>query len=636
MKIAYKHIIENIKERPDIDDLSNKLFQLGHEHEITENGIFEIEFTPNRGDCLSINGLLRDLNLFYDVKFIKEIYNDHINTLNLDFTNNAINDCPNISFLKIDIEEVPIAYTHELEKYFIDLDIKKNNFFTDVSNYIAYETGQPTHCYEASKIEDGIKLDYFEGTRKFQTLLDKTIEISDKNLVFFNDKNDIVNLAGVIGDQSTSCSRNTKSVIIECAYFNPEAIIGKSVKYSINSEAAHKFERNTDPNCHQYVLKRFIKIVEENSKIINLEIANHSFDITKDKTIDYSLNQINKILGTSISEELCKNILVSFGFILNETSIVIPSHRHDISRINDIAEEIARAIGYNNIKPKRLNYLTAKEDNRDKYVENKIRNLLTENGFNEVINQPFVSIKNKNSISIDNPLDVSRGYLRTSLKSSLLDNLTFNERRQKDSIKLFEISDIYSSESNASQKFLGIIVSGRVDKNYKDFIKKLDKKYLSRILNKYVNDFDSNIEIIPRQDTGSKSKDTITYLEIPLITISGLNETNNIVKKNSIDYKYKPISEYPSSSRDISFAINDFSKLDILKDLILSYEDDLIKEVFIFDYFLNSKNQEIKIGFRLVFQSKKSTITEIQVNKIMSDIITLTKKINGICIPGIN
>lgn len=636
MKIAYKHIIENIKERPDIDDLSNKLFQLGHEHEITENGIFEMEFTPNRGDCLSLNGLLRDLNLFYDVKFIKDIYKDHINTLNLNFINNAINDCPNISFLKIDIEEVPKSYTQQLEKYFIDLDVKKNNFFTDVSNYIAYEIGQPTHCYEASKIEDGIKLDYFEGTRKFKTLLDKTIEICDKNLVFFNDKNDIINLAGVIGDQSTSCSKNTKSVIIECAYFNPEALIGKSVKYSIASEAAHKFERNTDPNCHQYALKRFIKIVEENSKITNLEIATHSFDIPRDKTIDYSLNQINKILGTNISEELCRNILESFGFILNDTSIVIPSHRHDISCMNDIAEEVARAVGYNNIKTKRLNRLIAKEDNRDKDIENQIRNLLVENGFNEVINQPFVSIKNKNSISIDNPLDVSRGYLRTSLKSSLLDNLIYNERRQKDSIKLFEISDIYSSELDASKKFLGIIVSGRVDKNYKDFIKKLDKKYLSRILNNYVDDFDLNVEIIPRQDTESKSKNTITYLEIPVSDISTLNESKNIVKKNSMDYKYEPISEYPSSSRDISFAINDFSKLEILKNLILSFENDLIKEVFIFDYFFNSKNQVIKIGFRLVFQSKKSTITEKQVNTIMDDIIDKTNKIDGINIPGIN
>ena len=100
MKIAYKHLVKNIIANPSIDEISNRLFQLGHEHEI-ENNIFNMEFTPNRGDCLSLNGLLRDLSVFYDVDANQEIYDEKLNILDIDFENFAQDICPQISFLKI-------------------------------------------------------------------------------------------------------------------------------------------------------------------------------------------------------------------------------------------------------------------------------------------------------------------------------------------------------------------------------------------------------------------------------------------------------------------------------------------------------------------------------------------------------
>ena len=155
MKITYKNLLENIKDKPDIKNISDILFQLGHEHEIKKE-IFDIEITPNRGDCLSLRGLLRELNLFYDVKINNNIYEKQIDKLKLNFTNNAQDFCPKISFLKVDIDHVPDIYSNQLESYFHDLDITKNNFFTDVSNYVSYETGQPTHCYKYSLFENEI------------------------------------------------------------------------------------------------------------------------------------------------------------------------------------------------------------------------------------------------------------------------------------------------------------------------------------------------------------------------------------------------------------------------------------------------------------------------------------------------
>ena len=128
MKIAYKHLINNIENKPSIEDVSDKLFQLGHEHE-TEDDIFDIEFTPNRGDCLSVHGLLRDLNVFYDINLNQKKYEEEIKDLEINFTNNAIESCEKISFLKIEIDGEIKDYKGELKEYFKLLDTNKKKLF---------------------------------------------------------------------------------------------------------------------------------------------------------------------------------------------------------------------------------------------------------------------------------------------------------------------------------------------------------------------------------------------------------------------------------------------------------------------------------------------------------------------------
>ncbi len=632
MKISYKHLVKNIESNPSIEELSEKLFQLGHEHEINED-IFDIEFTPNRGDCLSLNGLLRDLSLFYEASNFNEVYNQEIKPFDMKFVNNASKYCRKISFLKIEIDEIPTEYKQYFNDFFLDLDIKKNNFFTDISNYISYETGQPTHCYDLLKIKEPVKLDFIDSKTEFETLLDKKITIDEKNLVFFDNNNKVINLAGIVGSKETACNKETKSVLVECAHFDPEQIIGKTIKYGINSEAAYKFERNTDPNCHDYVLRRFIKIIENHTNIKNIELYVDSKSEPKTDSLYFDIKKINKTLGEDIDEKECLSYLYKLGFSVKDNYIFIPSYRNDISTINDICEEVARAIGYNNIKRKEFK-IHLDNKNQESFKENKIRKLLTNNGFCEVINDPFVGENSDNSVIVDNPLDSSRNFLRTSLKKSLLSNLLYNERRQKDSIKFFEISDIYSS-TNSCKRVLGIIASGRVGKNFQDFSKNMDAKFLEKIL-KPISDKTHNIESIPRQSIESKSKNLINYLEID---IDNLKEPeypyDQTTIRNIEKMQYEPISDFPSSIRDLSFSVKDYSMSLPLQDMVLNFQHDLLKEVFIFDYFLNEKQNEIKIGFRFAFQSSQSTITDIQVNEVINNIIEKSLNLESVSIPGL-
>ena len=635
MKIAYSHLVQYISENPSINQISDNLFQLGHEHEINGN-IFDMEFTPNRGDCLSLNGLLRDLAVFYTINLNQDIYTEKLDELIIDFENLSKSICPQISFLKLEIDQIPEIYNGSLDNYFLDLGLNKNNFFTDVSNYLSYESGQPTHCYEASKIKSKLVFHEIESDEEFETLLDKRITLTGKNAVF-SSKNKVINLAGVVGGKSSSCSVNTKTVIVECAFFEPEAIIGKSVKYDIQSEASHKFERGVDPKCHDKVLRRFINIVSENTNIKDMSIISYKYKDNPIHQIPVNVHKINQIIGIKISEKEYLTYLSKLRFDTAEGLIRVPSFRSDVKTQNDLAEEVARVIGYDNIAISKIS-IPNNQKASDKNLENKLRFFLLDHGFYEVINSPFVSLSSEEAIKVDNPLDSNREYLRTNITNSLVDNLLFNERRQKDSIKLFEISDVYSSHNGINKKRkISIIASGRVGLNYKEFSKKINKNYLTMLFQEILPNEVFDFEILSRDLLDTKIMNEIVALEVDIDRFSSdILSYEEISKPPKGFVQFKPISDLPSSFKDISYSINDYSKTQALQDLLLKYQSDIIKNVYIFDYFKNEKREEIKIGFRFIFQSKKMTLTSGEIELVYNDIVKQSLKISGISIPGLN
>tara|TARA_B100000482_G_scaffold153930_1_gene115776 strand:- start:1192 stop:3099 length:1908 start_codon:yes stop_codon:yes gene_type:complete len=635
MKIAYKHLLELLTDKPNIDDLSDILFQLGHEHEI-ENSIFNMEFTPNRGDCLSLLGLARDLNYFYRKEDNIKIYDGQIDNLNLSFVNHAQADCPDISFLNIEIEGSISNYKDYLGNYFKDLNINKNNFFTDVSNYIAYEIGQPTHVYDFNSIDGEVTLERDNGEQIFNTLLKKSIQLKDENLVFKN-KNEVINLAGIIGNFATSCQENSTNVLIECAYFRPESIIGKSIKYDIHSEASHKFERGVDPQCHEKVLRRFIQIVSDHAEIIKIGLSKHTSLSHENTLIDINLDKVNKILGTKITQEQHDDALNKLGFKISN-KISVPSYRSDVSHQNDIAEEIARIIGYDNIFKNTLILPTINKKYAIDLSEERIKSFLIDNGFYEIISSPFNQTRNKNSINVDNPLDSNRKYLRTNIVDSLIENIIYNEKRQKDSLKFFEISDVYSFDGSIlKDKRLAVIISGRRGHNPEGFSKKLDKEYLSSLFSSMNINIEKDIVTINRDKLDSKIKNPIFAIELSIKKIKKFFINYKAISK-SIDHfvEYNPISEYPSTYRDLSFSVEDSSKIEDLKEQLNDLNVQYLKTSFMFDYYKNLNTNIIKIGYRFIFQSFDKTLKDTEVDKSINKIIDKAISIESVTLPGIS
>jgi phenylalanyl-tRNA synthetase beta chain len=633
MKIAYKHLLRFLKNKPSIEDISEKLFQLGHEHEI-QSSVFDMEFTPNRGDCLSLLGLARDLNVFYETDLELNISNLEIKKLDLNFTNNVIDKCPAISFLNIQVEDIADNYEDYLESYFADLKLNKNNFFTDISNFIAYEMGQPTHCYDYNKLgEPKISLTNEISENKFKTLLDKDIELDGTDMVFSN-HNKVINLAGIIGGMETACTNNTNDVLVECAYFLPESIIGRAVKYNVQSDASHKFERGVDPTIQEKALRRFIQIVADHAKIVKAEIFSYSSGNFQNKELEINFSKINSILGTNKNNDEYKDALIKLGFNYNKC-IRVPPHRHDINNQNDLAEEFARVIGYNKITPKSIS-LPKIKNNKLYTVERNIKSFLIEKGFFEVINFPFCNDSNKDAIKVDNPLDSNREYLRTNVIDSLVSNIIYNEKRQKDSIKIFEISDIYSSTDILVDKKLAIAVSGRQGHNYKDFNKQLDKKYIANLFQEVGINLDEEILNISKDNLDSKLKTKIFAVEL---NIKGIQENfyqelnSHIIKEGYA--QYEPISEFPSSSRDLSFSIGDSSKVQLAIETLDNIKPKFLKESFMFDYYKNNETDITKVGYRFIFQSHKKTLTDIEIDESITDIIEPMLLIESVTLPGL-
>ena len=193
-----------------------------------------------------------------------------------------------------------------------------------------------------------------------------------------------------MGDKSTSCNKDTNNALIECAYFNPESIIGKALKYDLNSDASYKFERGVNPEFLNIAIRRFIKIVSDHANISKINIYEKSYEDLIKKVIDFDVSIINKILGVNISEGHYTNYIEMLGFaVTKDKKIIVPFHRHDIKHQNDMAEEVARIIGYNNIEIKDFIPLDKDKLPEPLTADESIKNFLIKNGFSEVINAPF-------------------------------------------------------------------------------------------------------------------------------------------------------------------------------------------------------------------------------------------------------
>ena len=629
---------------------------------IESDNILEIGLTPNRCDAMSHYGVARDLKAYLDYKSIKSRVNlpsiNSFASVNIeeDFSL-KIEDkekCPFYSGLIIKNVKIRNS-SNKIQNKLKSIGLKPINNIVDITNFVMHEIGQPLHAFDFDKLKN-INVKSLKSKTKFKTLDNDTIELDNEDLMICSD-DDPLCIAGIYGGLDSGVSKSTKNLFLESAIFDSVSIRKSSKRHQLYTDASYRYERGVDPEKVIYALKRAAILIKEDNPDCNIsEIYIEDNLKSEKKDIYLRFDKVEEVSGQRINNEVITQILNSLDFeIIGVTSdglnILAPNYRHDVYREIDVIEEILRVYGFDNIDIKSRISMTIPDIKKNKIniIDSIIYRNLVEIGFNEIINNSICSPKinnkfKKDSVKILNPQGVELSNLRTSLIPSMLDSVKHNISRQIKNLKLFEIGYSYFKDKDhyIENKRLNIGIVGNVFEenwitNYSEnnyyYLKGLCKNLLDKLstsVDKYEFENDENFEFKLKIISHKKEIGFIGELDINYLKEFSIDDKVHILNLDldklsikNFTNKFKELSKFPSSRRDISMIIDQNVRFDDIKEIAYSLERRILKDVNLFDEFKGDKIGKKKKSFAIsfIFNDSKKTLTDKIIDKIMNNLI---------------
>ncbi|MBC5766080.1 phenylalanine--tRNA ligase subunit beta [Ramlibacter albus] len=331
----------------------------------------------------------------------------------------------------------------------------------DISNYVMFEFGRPSHIFDYDKIHGGLDVRWGKPGEKLKLLNGNTIEVDEKVGVIADDK-EVESLAGIMGGDATAVSDDTKNVYVEAAFWWPEAVQGRSRRYNFSTDAGHRFERGVDPSQTVEHIEHITRLIID---ICGGEAGPMDDQVTKlpeNKPVSMRVARASKVIGMPVSEAQCLDAFKRLGLEATARDGVItvtpPPYRFDMTIEEDLIEEVTRIVGYQNLPTTPpLAPITAKlppESRRSRFA---VRRLLAALGYHETINFSFVDeawerdlAGNKDPIKLLNPMSSQMSVMRSSLVGSLLQVLKFNLDRKAERVRVFEIGRVFQRDSSVA------------------------------------------------------------------------------------------------------------------------------------------------------------------------------------------
>ena len=456
-----------------------------------EDEIYDFEITPNRPDCLGILGIANELKCAINRE---EKENILIKKGDFEKVANVVEKIDNI-IVNVESEDVKrylaiplynvknIETPKEIKERLQTMGVNpKGNILVDISNYIMFETGNPTHIFDLdvlNNINNELVVKIANNSGKIELLNDEKLELSDDLTISVDGEN--LALVGIMGGKNSGVNENTKNILIEIATFERKKIRDTSRKYNVRTESSSRFEKKLSPRLPELAFLRMITLMKdlgvidenvfEGGKISVIDYirkdVKENFENKQNTLINFSSDDINKVLGMDITEEKMLDILTNLGFEKYEGKnniLVKPYIREDIERKEDLAEEVIRFYGYDNLKetlPKLERGNIYKSNDKDLSVITKdIRNILKIEGYNQIITYGFISKEDllklekieeeieKESIYVLNKLSSDYEIMRNTHIPSILKTVSYNERMQNDNLKLYEIAAVFKEKEN--------------------------------------------------------------------------------------------------------------------------------------------------------------------------------------------
>ena len=614
--------------------------------------IWEVGVTPNRGDCMSYLGIARELSAYFNkkLKIKKSNLKPTIGNI-LDADSGKIKECN--SYGSVEIENFNVTNSSfEMRYRLTQVGTRIINNVVDITNYILYDIGQPLHAFDRDKLFGTISVRKANNNEKITTL-DSQVRKLDSNDLVITDNDKPIALAGVMGGLETEVSETTTNLLIESAYFDKVSIMKTSRKLNLISDASIRFERGIDYKIQRYGLERFLMELKDNQSINYSEINVDDKGNLENKKVILKYSEIKKLLGIDLKESFIKKILkfLMIDSEVNKESVKFtpPSWRYDLDRPVDLIEEFAKHYGFNNFEstlPQGVN-----KNNKGSYWDLKsyLSSVLTSNNFQEVQTLSFVN-KDKNLlfnpekkyVEVFNAIDQSSKFMRSNLMSSLIDVYKLNDEQNNLSNSYFEINTVFDTSKNKIYEdvpnqniVLGFLTSSTLsntDTRLKD--QELDLYYVKNILTQLLSSYDlepitkpgfhqnysfsiiKNGQIIGH--FGQLATETQMTLEFNNEIYLGEIYINKLNLNNLKEINYVPLSQYPFVKFDLSFSV----PINLSAHLLVDEINDLLKEnensIEIFDDFQqeNSRN----LGIRIITRSYDKTYDDNETREILMNI----------------
>jgi len=634
MKFPLSWLEEKISHELSPSELGERLTLAGLELEDivkdAKNLIFDIELTPNRSDCLSVNGIAREVSAITR----KKIRNTTTRTIKAEINdtwkikNTAPEACPRYCGRVIKDINVKAKTPKLIKERLTACGGKPINIIVDIINYVMYEVGQPMHAFDADALQGEINIRFAKRNEEIDTLDGIKIKLSNDNLVIADQKK-VLALAGIIGEVSSSVGENTKSIFLESAFFSPLHIANKARDFKLNTESSHRYERGVDPDLCISAIEYATELICKHAKGSpgpTFNITNKKY-LPKNRFIKLRYKKIASVLGIQIAKKQIESMLKAINCIFEPIKegwkVKAPSYRFDISIEADLLEEIARLYGYeklpSSVTPDFL--LGGQEANIRRKVQSKIADYLIAQGYHEVITYPFISESpNKRQLKISNPISLSEPCLGYD------EYLRVTHQDTGHASKFFEIRNSYASNKKDNTEIAAYVSGNFLPEQWGVSPRQADIYDLK-------NDVENIITIINPKSTIAFEPDKNSCLKIKINRKNvGLLTHNSFVI--SCDYleqlwetraatKFVQFSNQPAIRRDLALILNKKVPVGDLVGFIEQSNIGILKKVVVFDVFIGKgipKNAK-SVGLGLILQDFSRTLTGEEAEKVISQIL---------------
>ncbi len=641
--------------------------------------VLEFELTANRADCFSVFGLVREIAAITGNKphFPEIKVNEDDNTKLNDIFSVEIADpdlCSRFSTRML--KNVKIGPSPEwMQQRLEGAGIRSINNVVDVTNFVMIELGHPMHAYDYDKIT-GKKLiarRAIEG-EELHTLDDTSRKAKGEMLVIA-DSEKAAGLAGIMGGFETEITDTTTTVVLESADFYGPCIRRTARACGLSSEASGRFERGVDSETTIKALDRAAQLLQEMGACTVCEGIVDVYPNPKQANyVTFTPEQINNHLGTNIAKDVMLNIITSVGFDVtkdenDEITVKVPSWRNDVTCMADISEEIARLHGFDKIKSTLPNGVSMQgtQSAKQTFID-KVKASLSSQGLYETISFALTNEETFNKLNIPqdsplrkavpimNPLSDEYPLVRTTLLSSIFDNLARNLARKNDDVALFEVGSVFFPKAlpvtelpDEVVKIAGAITGRRNAQGWNqanDMIDFYDAKGIIEELlanlrvTRYTVEAGTHYAMHPGKTAlFKKGRDVIaTVGEVHPAVLSAYGITKpvyifeldatTVMKYMAKDLKYKALPKYPATSRDLAMLVDvDVNAADIEKAMTKAAGQNLT-QITLFDVYTGKQVEEGQksLAFSLTFQSNDKTLTDAEIDPAIEKIVAKLQK----------